>query len=251
MATSPIYNWPEPDNTDLVKNGALAIRTLGNAIDTTMATMVPKTIVDAKGDLIAATAADTVSRLAIGSNNQVLTADSTAATGMKWAAAAGGNLTLTQIASGTLSGANLTISGITQDTIVVQINNPTWSSFNRNVYARFNGDSGNNYVNSSVDQTGGTTNYDFSTASAPTDAYYGNRGDFGNGTGALNYFLVVTNAKAAGKTLLQSKCWYLNSSSAKAFCVNNGMYLPDAQITSLTWLSGSTLTGGTYTVWGG
>lgn len=46
---------------------------------------IAKTIVDAKGDLIAATAADTVSRLAIGTNNQVLTADSTTATGMKWA----------------------------------------------------------------------------------------------------------------------------------------------------------------------
>ncbi len=57
MATSPIYSWPEPDNTDLVKNGALAIRTLGNAIDTTMGTMVAKTIIDAKGDLIAGTAA--------------------------------------------------------------------------------------------------------------------------------------------------------------------------------------------------
>jgi hypothetical protein len=86
MATSPIYSWPEPDNTDLVKNGALAIRTLGNAIDTTMATMTPKSIVDAKGDLIAATANDTPARLAVGTNGQTLIADSTAATGLKWAA---------------------------------------------------------------------------------------------------------------------------------------------------------------------
>jgi phage-related tail fiber protein len=54
----------------------------------TAATINP-TIVDAKGDLIAATAADTVSRLAVGANNTVLTADSTAATGMKWAATSG------------------------------------------------------------------------------------------------------------------------------------------------------------------
>ena len=85
MATSPIYSWPEPDNTDLVKNGALAIRTLGDAIDTTMGTMVAKTIVDAKGDLIAATAADTVARLAVGTNGQTLVADSSTSTGLKWA----------------------------------------------------------------------------------------------------------------------------------------------------------------------
>lgn len=88
MATSPIYSWPEPDNTDLVKNGALAIRTLGDAIDTTMGTMVAKTIVDAKGDLIAGTAADTVARVPVGTNGQVLVADSTAATGVAWSTAA-------------------------------------------------------------------------------------------------------------------------------------------------------------------
>jgi hypothetical protein len=91
MATSPIYSWPEPDNTDLVKNGALAIRTMGNAIDTTMATMIPKSIVDAKGDLVGATANDTPARLAVGTNGQVLTADSTAATGLAWATPAGGS----------------------------------------------------------------------------------------------------------------------------------------------------------------
>lgn len=91
MASTPIYNWPTPDNTGLVKNGALDMRTLGDAIDTTMGTMVAKTIVDAKGDIIAATAADTVSKLTVGANGTVLTADSTAATGLKWATAASGS----------------------------------------------------------------------------------------------------------------------------------------------------------------
>ena len=86
MATTPIYNWPTPDNTDLVKNGALSIRTLGNSIDTTMGTMTPKTLVDAKGDLIAATANDTPARLAVGANGETLVADSSATVGLRYSA---------------------------------------------------------------------------------------------------------------------------------------------------------------------
>jgi hypothetical protein len=65
-------------------------------------------IVDAKGDIIAATAADTVSRLAVGANDTVLTADSSTATGLKWAAAASGGMTL--LSTTTLSGASTTIT---------------------------------------------------------------------------------------------------------------------------------------------
>jgi len=119
MATSPNFGWLEPDNTDLVKNGALAIRTLGNAIDASLAELkggttgqvlsktsntdmdftwvaqddsnaIQNAIVDAKGDLIAATAADTPARLAVGTNGQVLTADSTASTGLAWATPSAG-----------------------------------------------------------------------------------------------------------------------------------------------------------------
>lgn len=58
------------------------------------------TAIDAKGDLIAGTGADAFSRLAVGANNTVLTADSTAATGIKWATpAGGGGLTLLATAS--------------------------------------------------------------------------------------------------------------------------------------------------------
>ena len=124
MATTTNYSWTTPDDTALVKDGAAAIRSLGTAIDTTVfnnaSAAIAKTIVDAKGDIIAATAADTVARLAVGANNTVLTADSSTATGLKWAAAAGGgkvlqvvqaqNSTQTVIASTTMTDTNLTAS---------------------------------------------------------------------------------------------------------------------------------------------
>ena len=120
MATSPLFGWEEPDDVDLVKDGAAAIRTLGNAIDTSMgdllggttgqvlskasntnmdftwvtsddANAIQNTIVDAKGDLIAASAADTPARLAVGNNGETLVADSSTSTGLRYQSAYNGN----------------------------------------------------------------------------------------------------------------------------------------------------------------
>ena len=93
MATTTNYSWTTPDDTALVKDGAAAIRSLGTAIDTTVfnnaGAAIAKTIVDAKGDLIVGTAADTVARLASSaSNGNVLTVDTSTASGLKWAAPA-------------------------------------------------------------------------------------------------------------------------------------------------------------------
>ena len=47
-------------------------------------TGIPESIVDAKGDIITATAADTPARLAVGANGTTLIADSAEATGLKY-----------------------------------------------------------------------------------------------------------------------------------------------------------------------
>ena len=58
----------------------------------------------AKGDLYAGSAANTYTKLSVGANNTVLTADSTTATGLKWATASGGSQALTKITSATFTG---------------------------------------------------------------------------------------------------------------------------------------------------
>lgn len=130
MATTTTnFGWDIPQSTDLVKDGATAIAALGQDIDTSLYELkggttgqvlsktsntdmdftwvaqddlnaIQNAIMDAKGDLIGATAADTPARLAVGTNGQVLTADSTAATGIKWATPAASNQIL-QIVQGT------------------------------------------------------------------------------------------------------------------------------------------------------
>jgi hypothetical protein len=108
--TTPNFGWSVPVSTDLVKDGATAIELLGDSIDTSLVDLKggttgqvlakasgtdmdfswvavdPLLILDAKGDLISATAADTPARLAVGANGTVLTADSTESTGLKWVA---------------------------------------------------------------------------------------------------------------------------------------------------------------------
>jgi hypothetical protein len=116
MATvTPNFNWPVPTSTDLVKDGATAIEALGDSIDASLVDLkggttgqvlsktsntdmdftwvaaddtnaIQNTIVDAKGDLIAASAADTPARLAVGNNGETLVADSSTSTGLRYQA---------------------------------------------------------------------------------------------------------------------------------------------------------------------
>jgi hypothetical protein len=65
----------------------------GGTSGTVTVTNSMATAIDAKGDLIAGTGADTFSKLTVGANDTVLTADSTAATGLKWATPSAGGST--------------------------------------------------------------------------------------------------------------------------------------------------------------
>ena len=68
------------------------------SIDKRVATLetadIPDTIIDAKGDLIVGSAADTAARQAVGTNGYILTARSTAANGVTWEAPASAGVSL-------------------------------------------------------------------------------------------------------------------------------------------------------------
>ena len=92
---------------------------------------IQPTIIDAKGDLITATAADTPARIAVGANDTVLTADSTTATGLKWAAAGMTNpMTTTGDTIYSSSGSTPARLGIgsTGNVLTVAGGVPTWAA---------------------------------------------------------------------------------------------------------------------------
>jgi hypothetical protein len=175
MATTTTnFGWDIPQSTDLVKDGATAIAALGQDIDTALVDLkggttgqvlskasntdldfswvaqddsnaIQNAIVDAKGDLISATAADTPARLAVGTNGQVLTADSTAATGLKWDTIASGGMTL--LSTTTLSSTLTTISSISGSytDLKIYIVDYLPSVDNGDCLIRLNTDTGSNY----------------------------------------------------------------------------------------------------------
>ena len=145
MATTTNYGWTTPDDTALVKDGASAIRTLGSSIDTTLKTQIdaqiPDSLLTTKGDIIAATGASTPARLAVGTNDQVLIADSTTATGLKWGTAAAGGMTLLSTTS--LSGASVTVSSISQSyvNLFILVEDYYNATNQTDIIFRFNADS--------------------------------------------------------------------------------------------------------------
>lgn len=105
------------------------------------------TAIDAKGDLVPGTGADTFSRLAVGSNGTVLTADSAEATGLKWATPASGSMTLLETITfnGAASYTSATISGSYKNLYMV-ITNFKPATDNRGLNMRVNGITSTSYT---------------------------------------------------------------------------------------------------------
>jgi hypothetical protein len=115
---SPSHAGQHTDKNDAVEALEAKVGVDGSAVTTSIDyklanSVVLKTLVDAKGDIIAATAADTVARLGVGTNGQVLSADSAQSSGLAWVTPSSGNdsrILITGLASDASS--NSTTTGV-------------------------------------------------------------------------------------------------------------------------------------------
>jgi hypothetical protein len=239
----PGYAWDATDNVWY----PIGTGTHGHPDYITQATAINPTLVDAKGDIIAATAADTVARLAVGANDTVLTADSSTATGLKWAQA-GGALTLSTIASGSLNtGTGLTLSSLTQDTLILRLSGLT-ATGNCDMWLRVNSSSAGTYDQYGL-LKGNNSNLTNATQFSLTS------GSYISSTGGANFFYVIlTNCKQSGFTSIVSYGGFTDNSSSNSTALFGGIYRTAAAVTSLQILNhaGHTFNGtGTYALYGG
>jgi len=251
----PGYAWDATDNVWY----PIGTGTHGHPDYITQATAISPTLVDAKGDIIAASAADTVARLAVGSNDQVLTADSSTATGLKWATP-GGALTLSQIASGNInSGTSVTISSITQDFLQLHIYGVTYATTPSRIRVQLNGSGSSVY--DSVTFTG-TSSPTISNAILQngTAIFLNNPGSNtqtqSQNTNASNYYvLTLQNCKSTGFTTFSFNSNYQGANGAgDAANSGSGIFKTAAQITSIVISNsgGTAFNGtGTYALYGG
>jgi len=282
MATTTTnFGWDIPQSTDLVKDGATAIAALGQDIDTALVDLkggttgqvlakasgtdldftwvaqddsnaIQNAIVDAKGDLISATAADTPARLAVGTNGQVLTADSTASTGLKWATPTSGSMTLlstTTLNSGTTS---QTISSISTSytRLLIIVKNLKLSVGGASLTARLNSDTGTNYIHGSQ-TVFGSTNYP--RTAYESSFYLGLRTSGSSNWNMQGYGVMdLYNYNASGQCQVNYN-WMNNDGNSSAnltHVVGAAVYNASAAVSSITFIADSNFTSGTVLIYG-
>ena len=205
-----------------------------------VATIKPS-LVDAKGDLLAGTAADTVGRLAVGTNGQVLTANSSASTGLAWANAGG----LTLITAQTIGSAvaSVTVSNCfsaTYDAYKIVISGGVGSDANNSFSMQLGGSTTGYYYNMIYTQYNNTLQAD----SGSNAVRWYNMGSID--TTALSLVLELNNPFLAKNTTFSTAVTRTGVAGA-----SQGLHTVATSYTgfSLTPDIG-TLTGGTIRVYG-
>ena len=214
MPTTTNFGWTTPADTDLVKDGASAIRTLGNGIDTSF--------LDLKG----------------GTSGQYLTKNSNTDLDFAWVTLNAGGMTL--ISTTTLSGASTTLSSIpgTYNNLVLHIRNFRPATNNQSLRFYFNADNGANryYTNSGTNYntTGGNVSFNSTQISTGDDTssttnngeIYITISDYANTATWKTAEIITVSSDGTTPTLLRRILSY-------------GTYNQTGAISSITFLSSS------------
>lgn len=274
--TTPNFGFDIPQSTDLVKDGATAIAALGTDIDTAFVDLkggttgqvlskasntdldftwvaqddsnaIQNAIVDAKGDLISATAADTPARLAVGTNGQYLIADSTTATGLKWGDVSAG--AYTQLATGTLSTVQTAITTISSSytDLYLVINNPYINTGSTSLVLRLNNRTDNTMQVTAMRTSAGTNVQDgLNSYLDPTS------GDSSMGTSSTAYHFASFYIRNYSQSNTRKTIEMTYTLDGAAYSSIGYFYATD-NISSLqirTRNATATFSGGTYTLYG-
>jgi hypothetical protein len=226
-----------------------------NAFSVTNA--ISNTLVDAKGDLVTATSADVPARLAVGANNTVLTADSSTATGLKWAAASSSatNWTLLNAGGTALTGATtITVSGLSAKQMLILVDAASAGSGDQ-FRIRFNSDSGANYTQFGMFMNPQTTYSNavpsgVSAYSSQTSISLGNQAN--NAASTCDGAIFVDLTDQIGNHFFDMVSGInISTGSDPGHYITKGLYEGSVAITSVSIISsGSNFDAGTMYIWG-
>ena len=270
--TTPNFGWSVPTSTDLVKDGATAIETLGDSIDASMADLKGGTTgqvlkkatntdmdfvwsadsagmnnpMTTTGDTIYSSSGSTPARLGIGTTGQVLTVTGGVPV---WATPAGGAWTL--IASGSVgTGSTFTISSIPQTYKNIRIYLLNWSaSGNGDLVWKINNTTADTftYMSSSnaASNSTGTGGSGIRLSSGTVDATKTDN------MGVLD-IIDYANTSAFKAVRVNALTWQNAAPSYREAWTGGGAYASTSAVTSLVFdpESTSTFDAGTYYLYG-
>jgi hypothetical protein len=195
------------------------------------------------GDMIYSSSGSTPARLGIGTSGQVI---GIAAGVPAWTTPASATASLSLVASGTLSGASLTLSSLsTYDTLVLIINNLNNSS-GAQLRLRVNNNSTSNYWAVGFAQRGSTTDRFIIAA----DNAWTTSNNIDAGANGNEYIYELKNCKAAGFTSFACSGSYNTTRTGEVAA--SGMYAVAEAVSSLVLApTGGTFSGGNYRIYGG
>jgi hypothetical protein len=204
---------------------------------------IQPTLLTTKGDIIVATGNATLVRQGVGTDGQVLTADSAQADGVKWASAPASLASYTLIANTGFSGSSVTFSGLSgYNTLHFLIKNLNATVNNSDISFRFNGDTtASNYqanafrLNSpSSYSSGNLSGWDIGGDDKIQLMRTGANSNYdGNG------FVQVLGANSTGGKAITFAGAAMGNSSGSRGYVGGGAYTGTSVISSITFISGS------------